>query len=120
MKHDIVVLTDGTIDIESDPLTTKLISIDQENIEATNFLIADGYDGDQLECPTPKITSTRLSVTVHCIRERQDKLSKASNAGMYFLYTKGFIIYCNYSLIAQQKETDIDVKDCLLACKNIW
>ena len=100
-------------------MTTKLISIYQENIEATNFLIANGYDGDQLECPAPKIPSKRLSVIVTGIRESQDKLSKARNAGMYFIYTKGFIINCNDSLIYQQTATYMDVKDCLLACKKI-
>ena len=101
MKHKILVLPDGTIYIEAEPLTNKIISIEQENIEATNFLIANGYDGDQLEFPAPNIPSTRLSVTVTGSRKRQDKLSKASNDGMYFLYTKVFIINCNNRLIAQ-------------------
>ena len=59
-----MVIPNGTNDIEAYPLTNKIISIKQENIEATNFLIANGYDGDQLECTTPNIPSTRLSVTV--------------------------------------------------------
>ena len=101
MKHDIVVLPDGTIDIEADPLTTKLIIIEQENIKATNFLIANGYAGDQLEYPAPKIPSKILSVTVPGSCEMQDELPKASNSGVYFLYTKGFIINCNNSLIYQ-------------------
>ena len=109
-----------TIDIEADPLTNKIISIDQENIEATNFLVANGYYGDQLECTTPNIPSTRLSVTVPGSWERQDKLLKARNAAMYFIYTKLFIINCNNSLFAQQRATDVDVKDSLLACKKIW
>ena len=120
VKHEIVVLPDGTVDIELDPLTTKLIIIEQENIETTNFLIADGYDSDQLECPAPKIPSTRLSVTVPGSRERQDELLKAIYYCMYFLYTKLFIINCNDSLISQQRATYMDVKDCLLACKKIW
>ena len=74
MKHEIVVLPYGTIDIEADPLTTKLIIIELENINATNFIIGNGYGVDHLECPAPKIISTRLSVTVTGIRERQDKL----------------------------------------------
>ena len=120
VKHEIVVLPDGTIDIEADPLTTKLIIIEQENIKATNFIIDNGYAGDQLECPAPNIPSKILSVTVPGIQEKQDKLPKESNTGVYFLYTKGFIINCNDSLIDQQRATDMDVKDCLLACKNIW
>ena len=115
MKHEIVVLPDGTVDIELDPLTTKLISIEQENIKATNFIIDNGYDGDQSECPALKIPSTRLSVTVPGSRERQDKILKASNTGMYFLFTKGFIIRCNDSLITQQRATYMEVKDFLLA-----
>ena len=88
VKHEIVVLRDGTIGIEADPFTNKLISIEKENNEATYFLIANGYDGDQLECPAPKIPRTRLSVTVTGSRQRKYKLSKASNAGIYFIYTK--------------------------------
>ena len=67
------MLPDETIDIEAHPLTTKLIIIEQENMEATNFLIANGYDGDQLECPAPSIPSTILGVNVPGIRETQDK-----------------------------------------------
>ena len=120
MKHNIVVLPYGTIDIEADPLTTKLIIIQKENIEETNFLIANGYGGDHLECHAPKIPSTRLGVNVPGKQERQDKLSKESNDGMYFLYTKGFIFNFNNSLIAQQRATYMDVKYCLSACKKIW
>ena len=58
------MIPDGTIDIEADPLTTKLIIIELENIDATNFIIGNGYDVDHLECPAPKIPITRLSVTV--------------------------------------------------------
>ena len=39
---------------------------------------------------------------------------------MHFLYTKGFIINCNNILIDKQRETYMDIKDCLLACKKIW
>ena len=48
MKHKIVILEDGTIDVDADPLTEKLPKIKRENTEFIEFLNEVGFDGSQL------------------------------------------------------------------------
>ena len=48
VKHDIVILEDGTINVDADPLTEKLLKIKIENTECIKFLNEGGFDGSQL------------------------------------------------------------------------
>ena len=47
MKHEIVILEDGTIDVDSDPLTEKLPKIKRQNTECIKFLNEVGFYGSQ-------------------------------------------------------------------------
>ena len=45
VKHEVVTLEDGTIDVDADPLATKLLSIEELNKSAISLLDLHGLDG---------------------------------------------------------------------------
>ena len=84
VKHVIVIPEDGTIDVDADPLTEKLLKIKRENRECIEFLNKFGLDGSQFFHHLPVLDLTKegnhIAVTVPLSRERQDALSKANTA----------------------------------------
>ena len=85
MKHEIVILEDGTIDVDSDPLTEKLLKIKRQNTECIEFLNEVGFDGSQFFHYLPVLNLTKegnwIAVTVPLIRAQQDELAKANTDG---------------------------------------
>lgn len=89
MKHEIVQLPDGRIDVDADPLSMKLLEIESLNKQAVLFLNSSGYDGNEFERLAPRKKKSNICVTVPLSRERQDALSNASTAGARFFATNG-------------------------------
>ena len=91
VKHHIVVLADGTIDVDADPLTKTPLSMERSNMGAVDFLNEMGYDGEKFRKRAPTINIAKLNtcVTLPQTRERQDALLKASTAGNRFCATGG-------------------------------
>ena len=89
VKHEVVIEVDGTIDIDSDRLSTKLISIEDLNRKATNLLDMNSLKGDVLRKSAPRqdLSRRNTAVTVAQSRERQDLLMNASTAGGRFQAT---------------------------------
>ena len=82
VKHEVVVLDDGTIDIDADPTTVVLMEFEKENKQAVCVLNNNGFDGSQLAICPPKISAEKkIAVTVPGSIERQELLLKANTAG---------------------------------------
>ena len=47
VKHEILILEYGTIYVDADPLTKKILKIKRENTECIDFLNEVGFDGSQ-------------------------------------------------------------------------
>ena len=91
MKHEVLELPDGTLDVDADPLTSKLLQIERLNRAAVSFLVANGYDGTVFSkcAPRQHRSQRNIAVTAPRSRERQDRLAKASTASGRFVTTGG-------------------------------
>ena len=104
VKHEVVVLADGTIDLEADPLALVLMRYENENKEAVAKIIQLGGTGNYLLKEVPKLIAQRkkIAVTVPNTRERQDALGKASTAGAQFYANAGGVVNSNDFFIAAE------------------
>ena len=91
VKHEVLELPDGTLDVDADPLTSKLLQIERLNRAAVSFLVANGYDGTVFSkcAPRQHRSQRNIAVTAPRSRERQDRLAKASTASGRFVTTGG-------------------------------
>ena len=73
MKCKAVTLPDGNIDVDSDPLCTKLMNIEDLNKKATNILTIHGLDGNifRKRAPRLKLFTIKTAVTAPLSREHQ-------------------------------------------------
>ena len=106
VKHELVVLADGTIDLDADPLTETLLSIERSNKNAVDFLNKLGFDGEQFRKCAPSVAIAKLNtaVTVPQTRERQNVLLKATSAGDRFRATGGGHIGLDDWFIGKERE----------------
>ncbi|OEU17850.1 hypothetical protein FRACYDRAFT_238278 [Fragilariopsis cylindrus CCMP1102] len=79
VKHEVVVLADGTIDLEGDPLSHLLMKYEQENKAAVAKINQYGGSGNYLLKEAPRLSAQRkkIAVTAPMSRERQDLLGKS-------------------------------------------
>ena len=56
VKHRVVLLADGTIDLDADPQSTILIEFEKENKEAVAKINQLGGNGKHLSIETPKLS----------------------------------------------------------------
>ena len=106
VKHQVVVLADGTVDIEADPQSHILMQYEQENKEAVANINRYGGAGKWLSTEAPKLSAQqkKIAVTVPMSRARQDALEKASTAGQNFYANAGGVINTNDYFIATERK----------------
>ena len=63
VKHKVVVLADGTYDVEVDPLSTTLIGLEPLNTLSCNYLNELGLDQNKFHKAAPKIDPRKKSNT---------------------------------------------------------
>ena len=82
VKHEIVITSDGTIDVDADPLGQKLSGIEILSKTATDILLMHGYGSKVFKKSTPRseANTTNIAVIVSLPRERQDLLMDAATA----------------------------------------
>ena len=59
MKHEIVILEYGTIDVDADPLTEEPLKIKRENTDCIEFLNEVGFDGSRFFHHLPFLALTK-------------------------------------------------------------
>ena len=91
MKNEVATLPYGTIDIDADPLRTKLINIEDLNKEATDLPFLHGLNGSVSWKTAPRLDQSKMktAVTVPLSRERQYLLMNVVSAGSRFYATGG-------------------------------
>ena len=106
VKHEIVTLEDGTIDVDADPLAVKLLEIEDLNSRSTSFLDLNGLKGSILKISAPRLdkSKTMIGVTAPQSRARQDLLAKASTAGSRFYATGGEMLNSDDFFIAHERK----------------
>ena len=107
VKHEVVVLADGTIDLEADPLALVLncgmrMKIKKRWQKLFSWVVPVII---QLK-EAPKLTAQRkkIAVTVPNTCERQDALGKASTAGAQFYLNAGGVVNSNNFFIAAERK----------------
>ena len=106
VKHEIVTCEDGTIDVDADPLSAKLLEIEDLNSRSTALLDLHGFDGKALKISAPRLdkSKTMIRVTAPQSRQRQDLLAKASTAGSRFYATGGEMLNSDDFFIAEERK----------------
>ena len=106
VKHEVVVLADGLIDLEADPLAHVLMRYENENKEAVAKINELGAAGNYLLKKAPKLTAQRkkIAVTVPNTHERQDALGRASTAGGQLFANAGGVINSDDFFIATERK----------------
>ena len=106
VKHEVVVLADGTIDLEGDPLSHLLMKYEQQNKAAVAKINQYGGSGNYLLKEAPRLSAQRkkIAVTAPMSRERQDLLGKASSAGAQFFATAGAVVNTDDFFIATERK----------------
>ena len=91
VRHELAVDRQGNVDQTSDPETKRLLSIEQANAMACDYLNGFGFDGNQLRIKAPRKRKA-ASLTVPFSKERIEILSKAKTAGQHFHATGGAML----------------------------
>ena len=114
VKHEVLTLEDGTIDVDTDPLATKLLSIEEFNKIETSLLDLHRLNGSAFKKTAPRLDLTRskTAVTIAQSRERQDLLMNASSAGKQFHATRGeFLNSDDYFISQERKQRHLKLQD---------
>lgn len=110
VKHEIV-MRDGVIDVDADPLAEKLLDIEFMNHQAVLLMNDNGYNGDALLTHTPKVETLLINtdITEPLSRDRQDLLAKAATVGGQFHATGGEFLNSDDFLIVEERKNRTEV-----------
>jgi len=91
VRHEVVTLPDGTIDVDADPLSTKLVNIEDLIKKSTDLLSIHGLNGSVFWKKAPRLDQLKMNTVVMAplSRERQDLLMNAVSTGSRFHATSG-------------------------------
>merc|ERR1711971_509147 len=89
VKHEIVVLEDGTIDVDADPMTEVLLKYEEENEKAVRKLNAFGFNGNEFLKKAPKVDTSKnqIAVTERGSVARWELINDAKAHGNRFVAT---------------------------------
>jgi hypothetical protein len=120
VRHEIVVDQEGTIDVDADPLTTKLLQIETLNKAACQVLKDHGCNTEPFRKDAPRAKIAAVAVTVPHTKERQDLLMAAATAGRRFHATGGEQLNSDDWFIGQERKNRILESNKLEVCKQEW
>ena len=64
VRHEVVTLPDGTIDVDKNPLSTKLVNIEDLNNKSTDLLSMHGLNGSIFRKKTPRLDQLKMKTAV--------------------------------------------------------
>jgi len=64
VRHEVVTLPDGTINVDTDPLSTKLVNIEDLNKKATDLLSMHRLNGSVLWKKAPRLNQSKMNTAV--------------------------------------------------------
>jgi len=106
VRHEAVTLPDGTIDVDIDPLSTKLVNIEDLNKKAADLLSMHGLNGSVFWKKAPRLDQLKMNtaVTVPLSREQQDLLMNTVLERSRFYATGGEHLNSDDNFIAQERK----------------
>ena len=95
---------DGAIDVDENPLSSKLLQIENQNKRATELLQLNSYNVIALKKLAPRLDMCNINTCVNSPHscERQDKLDKASTIGSRFHATGGEFMNSDDFFVAEE------------------
>ena len=118
VAHELIMLEDGTIDLEADPSTVALIDIERKNHAAVNALNEGGYDGDVFKKYAPRKKLQQVLVTTANTRARQDALSSVKYSSQHFILTNGDTLNSDDFFISEERQARQEKIKSLLELKK--
>jgi hypothetical protein len=97
LRHEAVLDENGRVVEEADPLGKLLLALQQDNHNAVEFLMNQGYLHESvtslkhsvIQVTANQINGKEATQTIPNTREHQDQLLQVSTAGQYFSVTNG-------------------------------
>jgi len=110
VSHELVMLPDGTIDLDTDPATVPLIAGEEKNTTAVGILNAGGFQGDVFKKLATQNFTRKGPITEPNTRARQDDLASIKYAGQHFYLTNGSTVTGDdYFISEERKRREADI-----------
>ena len=104
VSHKLIMLENGTIDLDADPSSISLILYEEQSATAAAALNAQGFNGDVFLEYAPRVSANRkIAVTCPNTRARQDAMTGAKYYSETFVVTGGDALNSNDYFIAQER-----------------
>lgn len=84
VRHEIVIESDGSINVDANPMTSMLLSLECTNKLFCDLLSSHGCDSSQFRIDAPRTRKITPASTSRLSVEYQDKLAAVSTAGAHF------------------------------------
>ena len=107
VAHELIVLPDGSIDLDADPSTLTLIEEEKKITEAFNVLNEGGFNGDVFKKSASWKSARKEPVTKPNSRAQQDVLTSIKFPAQHFTLTNGAAFTDdNYFISEEQKRRE--------------
>ena len=117
VAYELIILADGTIDLEADPSTVALIDMERKNHVAIKVLNDGGYDGEVFK-KYARRKNVQQEVTIASTRARQDALSSVKYSSQHFILTSGDTLNSNDFFHFRRKTGPSDTHQRSIESKN--
>ena len=106
MCHEIVQCKDGTIDVDTDPMTTKIERIETLSKTTCNFLKSLRYGLNELVMEAMHALAPVIGVSEPLSNAHHEEIAQKSSAGNWFHAAGGATMNCDDFFLAQEKEEE--------------
>ena len=89
VAHDLILRNNGSIDLDADPMSVKLVLFEKMNGEAIRVLNDGGFNGEVFRKYAPRKQAGITPLTVANTRARQDAIAGVRYSSQHFVVTKG-------------------------------
>ena len=104
VSQELIMLPDGSIDLDADPATRTLIDEENKNNATVDILNAGGFQGDVFKKFATQNFARKGPITEPNTRARQDDLASIKHPDQHFYLTNGSTVTGDaYFISAEQK-----------------
>lgn len=112
IAHELIVLPDGTIDVDADPATIALITEEKKNTKAVNILNEGGFNSNVLKQYTCRKFVRKEPIMKPNSRAWQDALASIKFPGQHCTLTNGATFTGDdYFISEERKRRESHIKD---------
>ena len=101
---ELIVLPDGSINMEADPSTLALVDYEKQNSKAIKVLNEGGFNGNVFRKYAPR-KKAPPKVSLPNTRARQDALSSVRYSSEHFILLNGDTLNSNNNSISEERQS---------------